>query len=254
MRIAILSDVHGNPIALQAVLDEIDSLGGADEYWILGDLVALGHDPLGVLELLETLPLARYIRGNTDHYLVTGEDPIPSPEEIRADFSQFPHAMRLARSFAWTAGALTSGGWLPWLAALPLEMRVSLPDGTRVLAVHAAPGTDDGDGINIKTSDQEVQALVSGVEADLVLVGHTHTPFDRHAAGVRVVNPGSVSNPNPPDLRAAYALLTCKTDGYQLELRRAEYDRQAVIEAIQAIRHPSADYVIASMRGERKQD
>ncbi len=78
MRLALLSDVHGNPIALDAVLGDIDARGGADGYWVLGDLVAQGYDPAGVLRRLTALPNARFVRGNTDRYTLTGERARPS--------------------------------------------------------------------------------------------------------------------------------------------------------------------------------
>ena len=66
MRIALLSDIHGNSVALDAVLRDVQAQGNADEYWILGDLVAIGPDPIGVLERLSELEEAFYVRGNTD--------------------------------------------------------------------------------------------------------------------------------------------------------------------------------------------
>jgi hypothetical protein len=93
--------------------------------------------------------------------------------------------VQVARSFAWTTGAVGTTGWLSWFKELPLDFRCTLPDGTRVLAVHAAPGTDDGMGININTSDDELGVLVKESGADLVLVGHTHLPFDRMAGNIR---------------------------------------------------------------------
>jgi hypothetical protein len=77
MRIALLSDIHGNPIALDAVLDDVQDQGGVDAHWELGDLAAIGYDPVGVLERLVALPNVQFARGNTDRYLVTGERPPP---------------------------------------------------------------------------------------------------------------------------------------------------------------------------------
>jgi predicted phosphodiesterase len=252
LNVAILADIHGNPLALDAVLDDVQAQGGVDEYWILGDLAALGHDPIGALQRLAALPMARFIRGNTDRLLATGEQPGPSLDVILHDPEALALKMRLASSFAWTIGAVAPAGWLPWLRALPLEMRIILPDGTRVLAVHAAPGTDDGDGFQVRHSDDELRSQLDGVDADLVLVGHTHIPFDRQVGGTRLVNPGSVSNPFPPDLRASYAILSCDMQGYRIEHRRAEYDRQAVIEAVKGLAHPSEAYITRFMRGENR--
>jgi len=247
---AILADIHGNSLALEAVLQDIQARSGVDEYWVLGDLAALGPDPLGVLQRLAALPKARFIRGNTDRYLVSGEHPGPDLGKILNNREALAIKMRLASSFAWTIGAIAPAGWLPWLAELPLEMRLALPDGTRLLAVHAAPGTDDGDGLRPRASDEVLRIMVAGSGADLVLVGHTHIPFNRKPGEVRVVNPGSVSNPFPPDLHASYALLACDASGYTLEHYRIDYDRQAIIDAMRRLAHPSEAYITAFMRGE----
>ena len=75
MKIALFSDIHGNSVALDAVLADIQSQGGVEGYWVLGDLVAVGHDPVGVLERLTALPNVQYVRGNTDRYVVSGDRP-----------------------------------------------------------------------------------------------------------------------------------------------------------------------------------
>jgi diadenosine tetraphosphatase ApaH/serine/threonine PP2A family protein phosphatase len=160
--------------------------------------------------------------------------------------------VRMACSFSWTAGALATNNWLPWLDALPLDMRRGLPDGTHVLAVHAAPGTDDGDGINPATADESLRLLMVDAQADLVLVGHTHVQFERIINSIRVVNPGHISNPLPPDLRAGYALLQADQQGYQIVFNQVDYDRQAVIEAMQQRQHPSKEYVTRLMLGQVK--
>lgn len=90
MRIALLSDIHGNSIALDAVLADIQTNGGVDEYWILGDLCAIGHDPVGVLERVAQLPNVRFVRGNTDRYTVTGALPNPTFAEVAKDASLIP--------------------------------------------------------------------------------------------------------------------------------------------------------------------
>jgi predicted phosphodiesterase len=187
MRIAVLAGIHGNSLALNAVLQGIAAASGVDESWILGDLVAIGPDPLGVLECVSSLENVRFIRGNTDRYVTNGEMPWPLLEDAQKDPGLLGLHIHVARSFAWTTGALGASGWLPWLSRMPLERRQRLPDGTRVLAVHGAPGQDDGEGIHPETTAEQLLALLQGSCADLVLVGHTHAPFDREAGGVRVV-------------------------------------------------------------------
>src|SRR5919199_3295422 len=148
-RLAILSDVHGNPIALDAVLRDIEERGGVDGYWVLGDLAALGYDPATTLARLAALPNVRVVRGNTDRYLVTGERPpdVPTLEAAQANAAVIPHLVEVEQGFTWTQGYVTATGWLDWLAALPVEERLTLPDGTQLLGVHASPGHDNGPGL-----------------------------------------------------------------------------------------------------------
>jgi predicted phosphodiesterase len=250
MRLAILSDIHGNPIALDAVLADIQSQGEVDSYWVLGDFAALGYDPVTPLERMGALPHASFTRGNTDRYVVTEDLPVP-PERALDDPSLLPEVIEATRSFSWTRGYITATGWLDWLTNLPLEVRMTLPDGTRVLGVHASPGRDDGPGIAAQHTDDDLERRLAGCEAELILVGHTHTPLERRVGRIHVVNLGSISNPVTPGLQASYVLLQADEHGYSLQLRRVEYDRDAVIQAIRQSRHPAAHFLIGFMRGDR---
>lgn len=252
MRIAVMADIHGNSIALEAVLGDITAQGGADAYWVLGDLVALGYDPAGVLERLARIPSAVYVRGNTDRYVVTGERPGPMPAEAEADPSLVARVVEISGNFAWTQGAVLATGWADWLAALPLEQRLTLPDGTRVLLVHSAPGTDDGWGFRPDLDEAAAGRLLADCAAGLVCVGHTHSPQDRQIGAVRVINSGSVSNPLAPDLRASYALLEADARGYAVTFRRVEYDRAAVLAEIDRVCHPAAGYLRRFMLGQHR--
>jgi predicted phosphodiesterase len=250
MRIAILSDIHGNPIALDAVLADIQTQGKIDSYWVLGDFSAIGYDPVTPLEQMVKLPNARFVRGNTDRYTVTG-DLFMNQEKVKENPSLLSQLVEMAQSFAWTRGYLTATGWLGWLANLPLEQRVTLPDGTRLLGVHASPGRDDGAGIQPQHSDAELETLLAGCEADLVIVGHTHIPLDRRVGNVHVINLGSVSNPITPGLQATYVILDADSNDYTVQFRRVDYDRLAVIKAIEQVNHPTSSYLLQFMRGER---
>jgi predicted phosphodiesterase len=125
-----------------------------------------------------------------------------------------------------------------------------LPNGTRLLGVHASTGTDDGKGMIPAMSDEQLWELFKGCDADLVCVGHTHQAQDRTVNGVRLINLGSVSNPVGQDLRASYVILEADEKGYRLEHRRVDYDHEAVITAMQKIKHPAENYVTKYMRGQ----
>jgi predicted phosphodiesterase len=245
MRLAFLSDIHGNPIALDAVLDDVQAQGGVDEYWVLGDLVAIGYDPVGVLERIDALPSCRVLRGNTERYVLTGERPPPTEEQMLLAPELLPTFVEVTRSFAWTSGYLAATGWLNWLAGLPAELRAELPDGTRLLAVHSTPRADDGRGLRDRMTDAELRENLEECAADVVLAGHTHGPFDRDLGSVRVVNLGSVSNPITDDLRASYVIISADRDGYQVEHRRVAYDYTAVIEATERSHHPSTGFLLS---------
>lgn len=249
MRIALLSDIHGNAIALAAVLADIVAQGGVDEYWVLGDLVALGPQPVAVLESLHMLSNVRFTRGNTDRYIATGERPPPSSADVIADVAQLPIFEEVAQTMAWTQGALAVTGWLPFLDTLPLEQRLTLPNGTRLLGVHASPGQESGPGIRPDYPAAENMARLVGAAADLLCVGHTHWPMNVRLGETHVVNLGSVSNPQTPDLCAWYAFLEAEPTGYYIKHRQVAYDRDAVIQALQDVRHPAQGFIVRYMQG-----
>ncbi len=250
MRIALLSDIHGNTLALDAVLADIEALGGVDMYWILGDFSALGYDPVGVVERVTKLPKASFLRGNHDRYMISSERPGPTLEKVQENPQLLPQVLMMATSLGWTQGYIRASGWWDWFAQLPLELRLTLPDGTRMLGVHAAPAQDDGPGITPALSDDELHNQLAPAEADLVIVGHTHFPLDRTVGQVRVFNLGSVSNPLSPRTQASYAILDASSTGHRLQLHYADYDHQAVIAEMQRVTYPATDFVTRFMRGE----
>lgn len=249
MRVAVISDIHGNPIALDAVLDDARATG-AQEFWFVGDFAGLGPQPVAVLERVTAIPGARFARGNSDRYVVTGENPPPSLDDVRANPDLIPVYANIAASLAWTRGFVTGFGWFGWLESLPLEIRHTTKAGIRILAVHASPGTDDGEGIHAAQSDEEVRQKIGGCEADLVLVGHTHEPVVRRVDGVTVVNLGSISNPKGPDPRASYAIMEIDTDRVTVRHRRVAYDHAAFARSVHDVRHPAADFLLSFQKGD----
>lgn len=126
VRVAVFSDVHGNVLALDAVLRAAGE-EGIDSFWCIGDLVAHGPRPIEVVARLRHLSDLACVRGNTDRYVLTGDlrgmvppiDRPTTPDEFRvlADARE---------SFAWTRGCLVGSRDLEWLAALPLDHRMTL--------------------------------------------------------------------------------------------------------------------------------
>ncbi len=244
MRIALLSDVHGNLSALEAVLTDVQGRGGVDAYWLLGDFAAMGAHPLRALERLVALPAARFVRGNTDRYAVDGSRPTLEPgDTVPRRF------LTLWDSFAWTQGVVAANGWRDWLAALPLEFSETFPNGQRVLGVHAAPGEDDGTGMRAGMSDDQLAPLLAGVEADWVFVGHTHWPQHRVIGGKHLVNVGSVGLPFTPDVLPAYTLLEATAQGVRLDQRVVDYDPAPETAELERLKHPSRALIAGLLTG-----
>ncbi|MEO8285731.1 MAG: metallophosphoesterase family protein [Chloroflexota bacterium] len=250
MRLALISDIHGKAIALDAVLADIQACGDVDGYLVLGDLAAIGYDPAGVIERLIGLPNMLFTMGNTDRYLVSGNFPPPSIEDVKVNSALLLQYTQVNRNFAWTQGYLTARGWLDWLAQLPLETRTTLPNGMTLLGVHASPGHDDDPGIHPQLSDEEIEIMLNSCGADLVCVGHTHIPLDRTVGVTRVVNLGSISNPVTGDRRASYVILEADSDSYCIQHRYVDYNHEAVIAAAHKAKYPGLAYLTKFMRGE----
>jgi len=250
MTVAVLSDVHGNRQALEAVIADATSQG-AEVWWVLGDLVAIGPEPVPTLEVLANLPAVEITRGNTDRYVLTDDRPRPDADEVVTDPTLLPLYALLQRSFAWTGGAVAACGWLDWLGDLPLEVSMTLPDGTTVLGVHATPGHDDGDGISPDRPAEDLRRDLASCGAAIVIAGHTHLATDRVVGSVRAVNAGSVSNPITDDLRASYVLVHSDRHGHHLEHRRVGYDRDGFLAAVARSGHPASEYIASFQRGEQ---
>ena len=251
MRIALISDIHGNTIALDAVLADCAQLD-VNTFWFLGDYAAIGPEPAAVIERVVPLPNARFIRGNTDRYVTTGDGPPPTLADARANPDLIDTRTGIAASLAWTRGFITATGWFDWLADLPLDIRFTAPNGTRILAVHAAPGMDDGEGIHAGRSNVEIAGLVEGCDADVVFVAHTHEAMARQVGNTLVVNIGSLSNPRGVDLRASYVVLEITTTDVRVTHRRVSYDHELFAEIVQRSRHPAAPFILRHQRGENR--
>jgi len=239
-RLALLSDVHGNLVALDAVLRDLSDQTPVDEVWALGDLVAIGPDPVGVLERLHSLPNCKFLAGNTERYVRTGERPLPDPEMAASR----PHLPGLIAGFSWTAGRLHESGWFDWLTSLPASLRGELSTGDQLVGVHATPARDDGHGLHPLLSDDELEKLLDLADADILCAGHTHFPLVQRVGQRCAVNLGSVSNPSRHgDGTASYVIIDATGPGADISHRSVDYDMQAVLRQLLDLRHPALGFI-----------
>ena len=218
MSVAVLADIHGNLPALEAVLADVAHTD-ADLLMICGD-VASGPLPIETLDVLRALPQARFVRGNADRGLVTAFDGATLPK--------WP-----GPAFDWCASQLTREH-RDFLASFSEPVSVVVDGVGRVLFCHGSPRSDE-EMMTAETPDSRLREFLSGVEADLVVCGHTHMPFDRVVDGMRIINPGSVGMPYG-DPGAFWAML-----GPGVEFRRTDYDREAAAARIRRSGWPGAE-------------
>jgi putative phosphoesterase len=210
MRVAVISDIHGNLPALEAVLEEIRR-ERPDLIVSCGD-VASGPMPAETIDLLMSLGDIRFVRGNADDGLVDEFDGKP-PQPMPGPFA------------GWCAEQITRQQ-RDFLASFEDTVAVGGVDGAgSVLFCHATP-RNNVDVFTAETPADRVRHLFGAVDADLVVCGHTHMKFDRTIDGLRVVNPGSVGMPYG-EPGAFWAMF-----GPGVELRRTDYDREAAAHRI----------------------
>jgi putative phosphoesterase len=240
MKIAVLSDIHGNVLALEAVLADLEQQGGADHIIVTGDIVAYGPTPNEVFAILRGLPHAQFLLGNTDRYLLEKTYPSTGGDEWKD---------KLLLSFRWTAEHMEARA-LHFLGSLPLSLTIR-QGNWRLLAVHGSPRSDE-EGITAATGDGDFDTMgVDPAAVDLLVCGHTHVPLDRTIKGVRVVNVGSVGLPFDGDPRPCYALVSVtrgEQTSLEVVLRRVAYDVEEVVEQFYAADHPAADISAYNLR------
>jgi predicted phosphodiesterase len=218
MRIVIFSDVHGNVVALEAVLKEIGRAAAPDVLFVAGDLVLLGPRPAEALALLRSLSGARFVKGNTDQYLIDRAD-----DEPEVDFAR----------------ARLTPAEIDFVRDLPFEQRLEVAPGRELLVVHANPRDMEG-AIMPDSADELIRPWFEGVTAEVVAFGHYHVPFVRRLDGRTLVDVASVSLSRDGDQRAVYAVLTFDGDAWQIEHRCVPYDVEAVAQDYHDVGFPDA--------------
>ena len=225
MRVAALYDIHGNIAAPEAVLDDVHE-AGVDRVVVGGDVLPGPMPRESLTRLLELDIPVQFIHGNGDRVVraqMTGKH-----------VSEVPDALRDVIS--WTARQLDPGhGRL--LAGWPATCRVDIDGLGQVLFCHATP-RNDTELFTRMTPDDRLIPVFAGVDAAMVVCGHTHMQFDRMVGDVRVVNAGSVGMPFAPPPGAYWLLLS---PGVQL--RRTDYDFIGAAARIRETRFPQAEDV-----------
>jgi len=239
-RIAVLSDVHGNATALEAVRKDLRA-ARPDAVLVAGDLVMNGPHPADAVDALRELETegALIVQGNTDVAV--------ADFDYAAAFPQFsdgvPDTMRAAAE--WAHDALGDDR-LDWLRRLPAERRLWVDD-TLVLVTHASPGSQTA-GFDAALDASVVLERLSRTDARVICCGHTHQPEIRDFGWKMIVNDGSAGYVFDGEPTASWALIEIQGDEVRPEIRRTEFDALAVANAISARGLPGDVYRAATVR------
>ncbi|HLO04165.1 MAG TPA: metallophosphoesterase family protein [Symbiobacteriaceae bacterium] len=231
MRIGILSDIHGNLPALQAVQRELER-HQVDQIVNLGDVAFRGPAPRECWEAVRAMG-APVLRGNTEDWL-TGAAAIPAP---------------LAPIRDWTLARLDDG-MLAEMGALPFDHRIEAY-GKRIRFVHGSPQSNM-EFIFPFTPEEELTRAVVGAEAEILVMGHTHWTFSRRIAGVHLIGVGSIGLPFDGDPGAAFAVLEVTADAVRLTHLRVSYDGERTLSMAQESGFPDGEFLASAVKYGRR--
>jgi len=217
--IAVISDVHANLEALEAVLRRVEGV----ELYCLGDMVDYGADPNEVIDALRERGV-RSVVGNHDVAALTGDTSLFNP--------------RAAMSSKWTGSRLTAAN-KGYLRGLPQEMRLKV-EGVEVYFTHGSPDDRLWEYVDPWTHSDLLGFYLQRARVRLMGLGHTHIPFVWESGDGVVFNPGSVGQPRDGDWRASYASVSLDGDNVEVVVNRVEYDYETAASKIRAAGLPQS--------------
>jgi len=211
MRVALFSDIHGNLIALEAVLADIRTQGSFDQVVVAGDLVWAGPRPAEVVDAVQALDAA-VIQGNTDAFFqrVAGDAPPGKRED------------RFVTHLEWMQTTLGPAR-AAYLAELPFSHRIAPVPDQALLVVHANPRDQERAILPRMNQAQLDDLLAETGDWAALAFGHLHMPYCIRWRDRLLVDVASAGLPMDGDRRAAYAILTWDGAGWQAEHRRVYY-------------------------------
>ena len=221
MRLAIISDIHGNIHALEAVLRDIETLH-VDQIIVNGDMVNRAPNNVTVLDRL----MGRgYIitLGNHEDLMRKW---IERDSSLPADWFDDP----FWKGTAWSVQQLLESGWIDRLRNLPITYRVEEPGAPTLLISHGSP-RHYREGYGHFLSDEKFSEIAQLYPADILIGSHTHRPFEHQSGKHLFLNTGAVGAPFNQDARAQYLLMTWRNREWQREFRAVPYDRDAALAA-----------------------
>jgi putative phosphoesterase len=239
-RVAVLSDIHGNAVALEAVRAAIRS-EAPDAVLVCGDLAFNGPDPCAAVDAVREMESegALVIAGNTDVAV--------ADFDWAAAFPWFPEGppSSFVAAAEWAHVELGTER-VDWLRRLPSERRLHV-EGAMLLACHASPGSQTA-GFDADLDPTVVLDRIMRTEARVICCGHTHLPEVRDFGWKMIVNDGSAGYIFDGEPTASWALVTLDGESVSVDIRRTEFDALTVANAISERGLPGDVYRAATVR------
>jgi putative phosphoesterase len=226
MKLLVISDIHGNKEALDAVIEVTH-----DEVVCLGDIVDYGPSPGECIDLLVEQDIPT-VMGNHDNAVAFGM-------ECGCGY-EYKHLSQSTREYTWYA---ISEAQLEFLRKLPLYLERE-ENGRRLYFTHGSP-VSFYDYIKPDTPENVVEGYIENIDAEFIFIGHSHIPFVRNVRGVTLINPGSVGQPRDGDTHASCAVFDTET--LQADLLRVGYDMESVFKMVR-MKMPHAEDLITILK------
>ncbi|MBZ0305920.1 MAG: metallophosphatase family protein [Anaerolineae bacterium] len=211
-RLAILTDIHANLPALEAVIEDMKAFT-PDHVIAAGDLVNIGPFSAQVMERITGLKWAA-IRGNHEFYL------------LDYGTARQPVSWKNWTLPPWLQAQLKN--WHSYIAAMPDELTLYYRDAPPIRIVHGLPGTP-WKAIDPLTPEAQIREWLNDVQETTYVAGHYHLAFERQLDPWHILNPGSLGVPLDGIPKANYLILDGNTNGWKATFRRVEYDIEAVL-------------------------
>ncbi|MBI3912573.1 MAG: metallophosphoesterase family protein [Chloroflexi bacterium] len=235
MNIAILSDIHGNLIAFERVLADIER-AGVGQIVCLGDVAFGGPHPREVARRLKELNCP-VVMGNTDQFFVN----VPTPD------SSSESDLRIMDWIMWTIPQFTRAD-IEFIKSFQPRVEIPLPRNKKLLCFHGSPQANT-EIILATTPDADVARMLGDDRAAVMAGGHTHTQMLRRFQQSILMNPGSIGMPIQRDVQgkqtrppfAEYAVLAAEGDDLRVEFRRVAVDVGAIVRALRESGMPHAE-------------
>lgn len=228
MKIAVLSDIHGNREAFEAVMADIQEKE-INKIFICGDLAGAGPEPAALIDIVKELD-ATVIQGNTDEYIAF--DNFVPPNLIMANALKF-------------AVENTTDEQKKYLAELPFSHSEEI-EGVKMLFVHGSPRKNNED-IMPGEPVEKIEPMLEGVEEDVIFCGHTHLPAGYQVKKKTVVNVGSVGRPFTDDVKPCYVTVDVENGEMQILHHFIDYDAKTASEKLAALDFEGSDKLAAML-------